>query len=128
VQTPDRLRGRVFAVLMVGQALFGMVGAVVAGALGQIVSVVTLLTVQGAGYVVAAVLLRLLAGRGPDSPAEPVPAAAEPLAPTPARAGATERSPWSSEYPSRCSFPNGGIHHGRATAGRTSDARGTRGG
>jgi len=73
VQTPDRLRGRVFAVLMVGQAVFGMVGTVVAGALGQTVSVVTLLTVQGAGYVVAAVLLRLLAGRGPDSLAEPAP-------------------------------------------------------
>jgi hypothetical protein len=39
----------------------------VAGALGQAVSVVSLLTAQGAGYVLAGIALRVLAGRGPDS-------------------------------------------------------------
>jgi MFS family permease len=66
-QTPDRLRGRVFAVLGVCQAVAGMVGAAVAGGLGQSVRVIDLLTVQGAGYVLAAILMRVLAGRGPEA-------------------------------------------------------------
>lgn len=65
IQTPDRLRGRVFAVIAVCQAVAGMLGATVAGLLGRTVSVLDLLTAQGAGYVLAAVLLRILAGRGP---------------------------------------------------------------
>jgi predicted MFS family arabinose efflux permease len=44
----DRLRGRMFAVLAVSQAVAGMLGALVAGALGQRVSVVNLLTARGA--------------------------------------------------------------------------------
>jgi MFS family permease len=71
LQAPDRLRGRMYAVLSVGQATAGMLGAAVAGALGQRVSVLSLLTAQGAGYLLAALLLRLLAGRGPDSLAGP---------------------------------------------------------
>lgn len=73
IQAPDRLRGRMFAVLGVGQAAAGMLGAAAAGALGQHVSVVNLLTAQGAGYVLAAILLRALAGRGPDSLTGPGP-------------------------------------------------------
>jgi MFS family permease len=65
IQSPDRLRGRVFAVLAVCQAAAAMLGAAVAGALGQTVSVVNLLTAQGAGYVLAGTLIRVLAGRGP---------------------------------------------------------------
>jgi hypothetical protein len=61
VQVPDRVRGRAFAVVGVGQAAAGMVGAAVAGALGQAVSVVDLLTVQGAGYLLAAILMRAMA-------------------------------------------------------------------
>jgi hypothetical protein len=53
-------------VLSVGQATAGMLGATVAGVLGQRVSVLSLLSAQGAGYLLAALLLRLLAGRGPD--------------------------------------------------------------
>lgn len=66
-QAPDRLRGRMFAVLEVGQAAAAMLGAAVAGQLGQRVSVVSLLTAQGAGYLLAGLLLRVLAGPGPVS-------------------------------------------------------------
>jgi predicted MFS family arabinose efflux permease len=77
VQTPDRLRGRVFALIGVSGALAAMLGAAIAGQLGDTVSVVNLLTAQGAGYTIAGILLRLVAGRGPDTLAEPVePAAA----------------------------------------------------
>lgn len=67
LQAPDQLRGRMFAALAVGQAAAAMLGAAVAGLLGQTVSVVNLLTAQRAGYVLAAILLRVLAGRGPAS-------------------------------------------------------------
>jgi MFS family permease len=79
IQTPDRLRGRVFAALGMGGSLAGVLGAGIAGALGQTVSVMDLLTVQGAGCVVAGLLFRVLAGRGPDTLAEPV----EPTPPAP---------------------------------------------
>jgi MFS family permease len=68
-QAPDGLRGRMYAVLSVGQATAGMLGATVAGLLGQRVSVLSLLTAQGAGYLLAALLLRPLAD--PDSLARP---------------------------------------------------------
>jgi hypothetical protein len=85
LETPDRLRGRAFAAIWSGFALAGMLGAGIAGALGQTVSVVDLLTVQGAGIVVAAVLFRILAGTGPaplhagQAPTVPSPAAPPPL-------------------------------------------------
>ena len=66
-QAPDRLRGRMFAVLEVGQAAAAMLGAAVSGRLGQTISVVNLLTAQGAGYLLAGLLLRVLAGPGPRS-------------------------------------------------------------
>ncbi len=62
---PDRLRGRMFAVLGFAETGANIAGAAVAGALDQHVSAVDLLTAQGAGYVLAAALLRVLAGRGP---------------------------------------------------------------
>lgn len=74
IETPDRLRGRLFSAIWVGAALAGVLGAAIAGSLGDKVSVITLLTVQGAGPVVSAIIFRLMAGRGPDSlavPAEP---------------------------------------------------------
>jgi MFS family permease len=67
IQTPDRLRGRVFAALGVAAAVAGLLGTGIAGWLGDSVSVVNLLTAQGAGYVLAGVLLRVLAGPGPES-------------------------------------------------------------
>ncbi|MBB5866798.1 MFS family permease [Allocatelliglobosispora scoriae] len=77
-QTVDRLRGRAFAALAMCQAVAGMVGAAVAGALGDRVGVMDLLTVQGAAHLLAAGLLRLLAGPGPESaaPRSDVPEAA----------------------------------------------------
>jgi MFS family permease len=71
VETPDRLRGRVYAALGVSASMAGILGAAVAGALGQSVNVVTLLTVQGAGAMVAGLLFPVLAGRGPDSLVQP---------------------------------------------------------
>ena len=74
IQTPDRLRGRVFAALGVAMGLAGLAGTAIAGALGDKVSSVNLLTSQGVAYIVGGVLLRLLAGRGPDTLTEPAPA------------------------------------------------------
>ena len=65
LQVPDRLRGRLFAVLAVAQAAAAMLGATAAGLLGQKVGVMDLLSAQGGGYVLAAAMLRILAGRGP---------------------------------------------------------------
>ncbi len=65
LQAPDWLRGRLFAVLAVAQAAASVVGAAVAGALGQKVGAMDLLTAQGGGYLLAAAGLRALAGRGP---------------------------------------------------------------
>lgn len=65
-QTEDHVRGRVFAVAMVSQAVAGMLGAGIAATLGGSVNVMTLLTFHGAGAVVAALLLRVIAGRGPE--------------------------------------------------------------
>jgi MFS family permease len=65
-EMPDRMRGRAFAVIGVCSAFAGMVGAGIAGALGQTVSAVNLLTAQGAGYLFAAILLRIMSGQGPD--------------------------------------------------------------
>jgi MFS family permease len=64
---PDRLRGRVIGAVLVLDAVAGILGAVLAGALGDRFAVTTLLTVQGSGYLLAALLLRLLVGPGPDS-------------------------------------------------------------
>jgi MFS family permease len=73
IETPDRLRGRLFSAIWTGAAVAGMAGAAIAGSLGDKVSVLTLLTVQGAGPVVSAVLFRLMAGPGPDSLTVPEP-------------------------------------------------------
>jgi len=71
----------VIAAVMVMQALAGMAGAAIAGALGDHVSVVNLLTAQGAGYALAGILMRVLAGRGPadltEVRPEPAPTTAE---------------------------------------------------
>ncbi|MFC7547200.1 MFS transporter [Plantactinospora sp. GCM10030261] len=73
LRIPDALRGRGFAALSVSQAAAGMLGAALAGALGDRVPVMDLLTAQGAGYLLAGVLLRMLAGRGPDTLADEAP-------------------------------------------------------
>ncbi|MEV4537939.1 MFS transporter [Asanoa sp. NPDC049518] len=75
LETPDRLRGRAFNVIWMGAALAGILGTAIAGPFGERIGVLNLLTIQGAGCVVAGLLFRLVAGRGPASlrPAEPAP-------------------------------------------------------
>ena len=63
--TPDAVRGRAFAAIWTGAAVAGVVGAALAGWLGGTVDVLTLLTVQGVGPILAAALFRLIAGAGP---------------------------------------------------------------
>jgi MFS family permease len=53
----DRLRGRLFGAIFAISALSTMLGTTLAGALGERVGIVPLLTVQGAGYVAAGVLV-----------------------------------------------------------------------
>ncbi|GAA1853374.1 MFS transporter [Asanoa iriomotensis] len=79
IETPDRLRGRAFSAIWLGASIASVVGAGIAGALGDRIDVLTLLTVQGAGCVVAGLSFRLLAGKGPGSLVrpEPQPKAAE---------------------------------------------------
>ena len=62
---PDHLRGRMFAITGTSQAAASILGAAIAGALGDHVGVMDLLTVQGAGYVAAAIVLRIMIGQGP---------------------------------------------------------------
>jgi MFS family permease len=64
---PDRLRGRTFAAIWVGGALAGIAGAALAGALGDRVGVLDLLTVSALGLTASGILFRLVAGPGPTS-------------------------------------------------------------
>jgi MFS family permease len=59
--TPNRLRGRAFSIIWLGGSVAGILGAVVAGALGGRYSAVDLLTVQGAGCVLGGLLFPVLA-------------------------------------------------------------------
>jgi Na+/melibiose symporter-like transporter len=59
----DAYRGRVFGMYGALSALLLLIGAILSGVLGQYVSIVVLLTVQGGGYIVAGVLAFLLLGR-----------------------------------------------------------------
>lgn len=61
--SPDAYRGRVFGALGTLMALFGVVGILLAGTLTDRLGVVTVLNIQGAGYVLAGVLLLLLLPR-----------------------------------------------------------------
>ncbi|MBK9715469.1 MAG: MFS transporter [Kouleothrix sp.] len=52
---PDRFRGRVFATVGLTSALLAMIGTTLAGTLSDVVGVVTVLNIQGFGYVAAGV-------------------------------------------------------------------------
>jgi MFS family permease len=65
----DQYRGRLFAVLGVLAAAGALVGSTVGGALGGRLGVVNLLTIQGAGYVVAGLAAGALLRRVTASPA-----------------------------------------------------------
>jgi MFS family permease len=62
---PDAVRGRAFGAVWTGAAIASVGGAAIAGWLGGSVSVLTLLTIQGAGPIAGALLFRLIAGPGP---------------------------------------------------------------
>ena len=59
----DAYRGRVFGAQRTNQALTGLIGAGLAGVLGDLVGIVLVLNVQGAAYLLAGVLV-LVALRG----------------------------------------------------------------
>ncbi len=72
LRAPENYLGRVFGALGACMALFSIAGAGVAGWLGPHFGAVTLLNIQGAGYIVVGVLLALLipraaATRAPDA-------------------------------------------------------------
>ncbi|GIF78155.1 MFS transporter [Asanoa siamensis] len=73
IETPDRLRGRAFSAIWLGASVASVLGAGIAGVLGDRVDVLTLLTVQGVGCVVAGLSFRVLAGRGPATLVRPEP-------------------------------------------------------
>jgi MFS family permease len=59
----DHYRGRIFGALNTTSALLALVGTALAGALGDRLGVVTVLNIQGGGYVVAGMLALLLLRR-----------------------------------------------------------------
>ena len=84
VQTvsPDAYRGRVFGALGTTMGLLGLIGTVTAGTVTDRLGVVTVLNIQGAGYVVAGLLVIALLPRGkaaPESRAAPSSSSQEPV-------------------------------------------------
>ncbi|HEU0026660.1 MAG TPA: MFS transporter [Ktedonobacterales bacterium] len=74
LRAPERYLGRVFGALGACMALFAIAGAGIAGWLGPRFGAVTLLNIQGGGYVVVGLILLLFitgaaAMRAPDAPA-----------------------------------------------------------
>jgi MFS family permease len=70
---PDEYRGRVFGAFGMVAAILGLLGTIVAGYLGETISAVTLLNVQGLGYVVTGALaLALLKRHYSSRTSEPV--------------------------------------------------------
>jgi MFS family permease len=64
----DRLRGRLFGAIFAISALSMVIGTTIAGAFGDVVGIVPLLTLQGAGYIGAGALVLSAIGRGQPSP------------------------------------------------------------
>ncbi|HEY7974129.1 MAG TPA: MFS transporter, partial [Ktedonobacterales bacterium] len=60
IRAPERYLGRVFGALGACMALFSIAGASIAGWLGPRFGAVTLLNIQGAGYIVVGLILTLL--------------------------------------------------------------------
>jgi predicted MFS family arabinose efflux permease len=88
--TVDSHRGRVFGSMNVAEGVAVMVGTVAAGLLGQLVGIIAVLAVQGAGYVLAGFVILVALGAasrraepatigttGPSVPAGAVPAVGE---------------------------------------------------
>lgn len=62
ISTVDQYRGRVFGALSTTMALLALIGTTLASALGDLLGVVTLLNLQGAGYICAGALALALLG------------------------------------------------------------------
>jgi MFS family permease len=60
----DQYRGRIFGALGTTQGLLALVGTLLAGALGDRLGVVTMLNIQGGGYILAGLLGLMLLGGG----------------------------------------------------------------
>jgi Na+/melibiose symporter-like transporter len=71
VRAPERYLGRVFGALGACMALFSIAGSGIAGWLGQRLGAVTLLNIQGAGYIVVGLILLLFITAGSASPVNP---------------------------------------------------------
>jgi MFS family permease len=74
---PDEYRGRIFGVLGAVFGLLNVAGILVASEITDRLGVVTVLNIQGAGYVVAGLLLLWLLPRGGHASPAPEPGAAE---------------------------------------------------
>lgn len=62
-ESPDSHRGRVVGAIMAASSLGSLVGAIAAGVLGEVVSVILLLVVQGSGYIVAGLAVWVMTRR-----------------------------------------------------------------
>lgn len=61
-QVADSHLGRVFSVALVIEAVFGILGAALAGTLGERIGIINMLTIQGLGYFLAGVAFALIIG------------------------------------------------------------------
>ena len=86
-RTPDAYLGRVFGALGTTMGLLGLIGAVIAGTLTDRFGLIPVLNVQGAGYVVAGLLMVVFLPRARKPGNSPAVADASASAPPPALAG-----------------------------------------
>jgi len=63
-EVPDARIGRVFSVVLVGDALARLLGAGIASAFGESFGVINVLTIQGLGYVVAGLAFAVISASG----------------------------------------------------------------
>jgi MFS family permease len=68
-QSPDAYRGRVFGALGTTMGLLGLIGTLTAGTITDRLGVVMVLNIQGAGYVVAGLVIIALLPHGKGAPA-----------------------------------------------------------
>jgi MFS family permease len=74
-QAPDTHRGRVIGAIGAVGAVGSLIGAILAGVLGEVVPVIALLVVQGSGYVIAGIAFATLTRRSQRSAAVAAPGA-----------------------------------------------------
>jgi MFS family permease len=64
-RSPDAYRGRIFGALGTTMGVLGLIGTITAGTVTELFGVITVLNIQGAGYVLAGLLLIAFLPRGP---------------------------------------------------------------